>query len=449
MRILQLTSENIKRLKVVQITPSGELVVIGGRNGQGKSSVLDSIEMALGGKRSAPSKPVRTGEEEARIVCDLGDIIVRRTFSADGKTSLSVESKDGAIYNSPQTMLDKLVGRLSFDPLEFSRIDDGEQLDVLCQLVGLDLAKFDARRKEVFDERTAYNRGIKQLEGQLSGMVKHQDAPAAEVSITALSAELKSAQAAEKKAAAAQQDLGRKESALKECNVEIDTTHADIARLQARLLELEASAAAAKHDVIAQRDLRDQLQSAVPDIEAIHTRMANAEATNRKVRANAEHAALTARIAKGREASAVFTEQITAIDGEKRAAIAGAAFPVPGLSLGDACVTLNNLPFDQASSAEKLRVSVAIGLAMHPKLRVLLIRDGSLLDEEGLRLLGELAAAAKAQVWVERVSNGSEVSVVIEDGSVLGELKRLPIVAAPATPPPDEVDHEVDQAEAG
>jgi len=49
---------------------------------------------------------------------------------------------------------------------------------------------------------------------------------------------------------------------------------------------------------------------------------------------------------------------------------------------------------------------------------VLLVRDGSLLDEENLKLLAEMAQEADAQVWVERVGKGKECQVIIEDGTV-------------------------------
>jgi len=80
---------------------------------------------------------------------------------------------------------------------------------------------------------------------------------------------------------------------------------------------------------------------------------------------------------------------------------------------------LRGVPFSQASSAEQLRVSVAMGLAMNPTLRVVLIRDGSLLDSASMQLIAEEAAKNKAQVWVERVSeDGAGCTVVIEDGMV-------------------------------
>lgn len=114
-KIIKLTAENVKRLSVVEISPEGNVVTIGGRNGQGKTSVLDSIEYALGGNPS-DTMPVRSGEESAKVVVDLGDIVVKRTFTAAGGTSLTVTNADGVKQASPQAILDKLTGRLTFDP---------------------------------------------------------------------------------------------------------------------------------------------------------------------------------------------------------------------------------------------------------------------------------------------------------------------------------------------
>src|SRR4030042_253729 len=115
MRIIRLESENIKRLSAVAIEPSGSLVVIGGKNEAGKSSFLDSIQYALAGGDSLPAMPIRRGEKKARVVADLGDIIVTRFFTATG-SRLEVQNKEGAVFKSPQAILDRMTGKLSFDP---------------------------------------------------------------------------------------------------------------------------------------------------------------------------------------------------------------------------------------------------------------------------------------------------------------------------------------------
>ncbi len=43
MKIIKLQSENIKKLKAIEIKPDSNLIQITGANAQGKTSVLDSI----------------------------------------------------------------------------------------------------------------------------------------------------------------------------------------------------------------------------------------------------------------------------------------------------------------------------------------------------------------------------------------------------------------------
>ena len=116
------------------------------------------------------------------------------------------------------------------------------------------------------------------------------------------------------------------------------------------------------------------------------------------------------------------TKSLESLDADKASAIAGASYPIDGLAVTDDGVALQGIPFSQASSAEKLRTSVAIGLALNPGLPVLLIRDGSLLDLSNLEAVAAMAESSGAQLWIERVGDGEEMSVVIEDGSVRGAL---------------------------
>ena len=117
MHIVQLTAGNVKRLHAVDITPEGNIVTIAGRNGQGKTSVLDAIWFALGGATAMKETPevIRQGEVHAKVTLDLGDLVVDRHW-VNGKTTLAVKSKEGAVHRSPQALLDSLVGKISFDP---------------------------------------------------------------------------------------------------------------------------------------------------------------------------------------------------------------------------------------------------------------------------------------------------------------------------------------------
>ena len=134
LKVISLHAENVKRIKAIDITPdqSDPLVQITGKNANGKTSVLDSIVYALGGERTIPSEPIRKGEKSAEIVLDLGELKVTRSFTPN-KSYLTVESATGAL-KSPQQVLSKLYGDLTFDPLEFMRMKSTEQRDRLLAL---------------------------------------------------------------------------------------------------------------------------------------------------------------------------------------------------------------------------------------------------------------------------------------------------------------------------
>jgi hypothetical protein len=155
------------------------------------------------------------------------------------------------------------------------------------------------------------------------------------------------------------------------------------------------------------------------DTSAITAKLDQIEAINRKVRDNANRRRIEADMRAKSESAAGLTAQLEVVAAERREAISKCAFPIPGLSFDEeGRVLFNGVPFSQSSSAQQIKVSVAIGLALNPKLRVLLIRDGSLLDKNNLAVVEEMARAADAQIWMERVSEGGEVSVIIEDGEV-------------------------------
>ncbi len=397
MKILALEVENIKFLKVVSIKPDGSLVIIGGDNAAGKSCVLDSIWYALGGGKSAPPKPIRKGQKKGKIVLDLGDIKVTRTFTKAG-TNLVVENKKGVKFGSPQAMLDKLVGELTFDPLEFSKMDAKKQAEVLKQLVGLDFNKLDVQHKKLFEERTAINRRGKEVRANLDALTLHEGMSDKEVSVAELSKQYTKATEDNRFFTLGQTDLAD------------DITEID--KLKKRLTELK------KNVKERQKSLEGK---ELIDTKLLQEKMNSAESTNTKIRENQKHAVVKKDIDKLLKQSGSLTSQLTEIEATKEKTLAKAKFPIEGLAIDDDGVTFEDIPFTQCSSAQQIKISVAMGLAMNPKLRVLLIREGSLLDTKSLQMVSEMAEKADAQIWCERVSKGSECQVILEDVALVEE----------------------------
>jgi energy-coupling factor transporter ATP-binding protein EcfA2 len=423
-KIIQLTAENVKRLHAVQITPSGHLVIVGGRNGQGKTSVLDAIAMIIGGKDEIPTVPVRKGQKKATIIADLGDLIVKRTITAEGGGQLVVENKDRMRASSPQALLDGLTGKLTFDPLAFCNLERKAQAAALKRLVGVDFSALEAKRATLYAERTNVNRDAERQENRAEFLPQHAGAPAEEQSVTAIVEERDAAKEHNAKKIALERAVRESGDTVETTVKGRDALLAEIEQAQLRLNSLRAQLPAYDEKLPSSRTRLADAQSALLafnpiDLSPINLRLAQAEHVNHQVRQNKARAEALAEAQATKAKAESLTQQIEAIDKEKDTQLAAIKMPIDGLSFDqEGGVTYNGLPFDQASAAERMRVSVAIAAAMNPKLRVMLVRDASLLDDDGLALLAKLAEEFDLQVWAERVGKGAECSVIIEDGAV-------------------------------
>jgi hypothetical protein len=431
-QIKSFRASNVLRLRVVEITPNGPVVTIAGKNGQGKSSVLDSIMMAIEGPRAMPAKPVREGAQRAEIRLDLGGIIVERIITPAGDR-VEVKTPDGATFKRPQTMLDELYSAISFDPLDFARQAASDQAETLRRVMGIDLSEVDAREERAFDERTAANRDLKALRARLQAAAFYPDAPAEEVSIDALTTELGRRMDAEEEHRLISAATASKRTQLSAAVTALKHAQEALERAQRELREREAAAADRQREL---ENAEGQLKAATAALEPsqeIRTKLNGVQATNRAVAANAAHGKLAADVTAKEADVAVLTEAIDAARAERAAAIAAASFPVKGLSIANGAVTLDGIPFAQASTAQKIRVSLEVGIALNPRLRVMLIRDGSLLDEDGLQLIAQIATERAFQIWMEDARSTDPTAVVLEDGHVRGVD---PPAEEPADAPP-------------
>lgn len=410
MRLIELNAESFKRLKAVRIRPDSPVTPIVGRNGAGKTSVLDAIAAALGGAGESPEVPIRRGDEAAEVLLDLGDITVRRRWIAGGRSTLEVCSPDGAKYSSPQAVLDGLVGELSFDPLEFSRMKPDVQIATLGRVAGIDFEDFARKRKGKFDERTLVNRQHKAAKSQLDAMPA-VEAPDEEVNVGQILQHIQRDQAANAEVDEQTRFVGKLAADVAGKKKRIESLSAELDREKAALVDLEA-----KHT----EAVEVAATLVKVDVSDLQRQAAEAGKTNALVLAKSNRKAKADEVGSLNVKAAKLTVEIELLDAERNTAVAGAKLPVAGLAITDESILLNGIPISQCSGAEKLRLSVALGLALNPKLKLMLIRDGSLLDAEGMKLLSDMAEAADAQVLIERVQTGGEVGVRIEDGEVVG-----------------------------
>lgn len=437
LKIIALQAENIKKLVAVEIRPDGNLVQITGANGNGKTSILDAISWALEGQSVIQGEPIRKGQTKAWVKLDLGDMIVKRSFRKgdDGETtsSISVESKDGAKFPSPQAMIDKLIGRLAFDPLAFARMKPRDQFDELKRLVpGVDFDAIEKANKTNFERRTLLNRTAKEKRNLQAAIAASENGPVDRIDEAALIAKLD-------EAGKHNSDIERRKANREALQKEIKRDDDILATMTVKAVEeaqrIEAEAKVRAMKVI--EDCQREAEALTISVADRHNKLANAptlpdpiDTTTIRAEIDTARAENKTRIARELKISyrdeadkleaqaSGLTEAMEAREKDKREKIAAAKLPVEAMGFGEGIVTLGGVPFDQASDAEQLRASIGIAMSLNPKLRVIRVRDGSLLDENSLKLLAEMADAKDYQVWIERVDSSGKVGFVVEDGRI-------------------------------
>lgn len=419
--IISLTVENIKKIKAVTIRPSGNVVEITGRNGQGKSTVLDAIWWALKGKDNIQTAPIRNGEKSGKITLELQDYLIERTFRRnelgdDYTTKISVITKDRARMTSPQAVLDGFTGMLGFDPLAFMRQTPKQQYDTLrglCKL-DVDVEELDRQYKDLFARRTDVNRDVKTCEARLANMVIPAGAPTERVDVAALVDKVEEINAAN--SAIAQQQ--RMRQTLLADNVRRGE---EAKKLYARLAEIEKENKSTAEQI---GTITDYLRENKPQDAAFYSeKIKQAEQIN-SIMDLRDNRALEEKALRAAQSKADdLTSQMQALQEQKRAAIESAHLPVSGLEFGDGELLLNGVPLEQLSAAEQLKLSMDIAMAENPKLRVILLKDASLLDPQSTDYVRRRAEQEGYQVWEERVSAEGSVGFLIEDGELKQETE--------------------------
>ncbi len=425
LRVIELKAERFMGIKLAELKldENGDLVVIGGRNGQGKTSLLNAIECAIRGKSHHPEMPVQKGAEAAEINLDLGSLQIRRRFTADGKSNIRVSNAEGFTSSSPQALLDGLAQAISFDPLAFSRMDGKKQLEVVRELAGVDTTELEKEYKAIYAERAAVNAVVKNMAGEISAMPFTEGAE--KVSVATLLEDIEIHRAA---------NVAREEAlrAVGVCHQNTNDKRQEVvdnaAHIEALKVELEASLAEGAQllrdvEVLVDRAVEDELVAlAMPVIvlDDLKAQLSQADATNAQAAQNEAKSERTVDLEDQRTQAGLLSNKLSHLVARKAKLIEDANLPVEGLSFTTEGVTLMGVPFGQSSGAESLSASVSIGMALHPKLKVMLIRDGSLLDKESMELLAATAKEQDYQIWIERVGDADENAIVIEAGEVVG-----------------------------
>lgn len=417
-KINKLEIENVKRVKAVSLEPTQNgLTVIGGRNGQGKTSILDSIAWALGGNKYKPSQPHREGSvlpPNLQISLSNGLEIKR-----DGKNS-DLKVIDPSGQKAGQKLLDSFVEEFALNLPKFMESSNADKARTLLQIIGVGdkLAEFEKKEQELYNERLVIGRVADQKKKFAAEMTFFQEAPKELISVSEL---IQEQQAILAKNAENERLRGQRDS-LKQRQTQLDS---EIARLIEEKAKVDQQLEIAEKDAL---DLHDE------STEQLEYSISNTEEINRKVRANLDKDKAEQDAQVEKEKYDNLSAQIDRIRLDKNQLLEDADLPLPGLSVAEGELLYKGQRWDNMSGAEQLKVSTAIVRKLNPECGFILIDKLEQMDLDTLKEFGQWLEQEQLQAIATRVSTGDECSIIISDGYGEKTEQAAGIETQPAQP---------------
>lgn len=418
-KIASLELENVKRIKAVRLVPTEKgLTVIGGNNGQGKTSVLDAIAWALGGDRYRPSSPERDGSvvpPRIRIVLNNGLVVER----AGKNSALRVTEPTG--HRGGQQLLNSFVEELALNLPKFMEASGKEKADTLLKIIGVgdQLYLLENKEKQLYNQRLTIGRIADQKAKYAKEMPFYDGVPETPVSAMEL---IQRQQEILLRNAENQKKRSRVQELAQELRQTEKTLEDQTDRLR-RLLE-EQTQTQYKLDRLrenlqeARKTAQELLDESTVQLEAD---LQNIDAINIKVRANLDREKAEAEAQGYSRQYDALTEELEKTRQEKYELLHGARMPLEELSVENGELTYRGKRWDGMSSSEQLKVSAAIVRELNPRCGFVLLDKLEQMDLSTLQEFGAWLEKENLQAIATRVSTGGECSVIIEDGSTQAE----------------------------
>lgn len=425
-RISGLEIENVKKVKAFAFEPApAGLTVIGGKNGNGKTSVLDSIAWALGGAKREPSNAQRAGAmnpPHIKLTLTNGLIVERK-----GKSSaLSVVDPTGK--RGGQALLDEFVSSFAIDLPKFLQASPKDKAQMLLNILGVGpkLAELDQQENTLYSQRHAIGQIADSKAKHAAELPEFPDTPDAPVSAMELIQQ--------------QQSILAKNGENQRLRAKYDSLQRDLATVNDIIIDLEAKLASRREQaaklaadiMTAQKSVSEIQDESTAEIEAS---LESIEAINAQVAANQAKQRASDEAADYKAQRDALTAQIDAVRADRLALLDGAPLPLPGLSVIEGNLAYNGAQWDCMSGSEQLRVAVAIVRHDRPDCGFVLMDKLEQFDLDTLAEFGAWLEAEKLQVIATRVSTGEECSIIIEDGLPAGKTYTEVLHPLPAAEP--------------
>lgn len=408
--IASLELENVKRVRAVSFDPApAGLTLLGGKNRQGKTSVLDAICYALGGENYRPSDlQNRDGVATARMDITLsnGLRVVR-----DGKNA-ALKVMDPAGRKAGQTLLNSFIEELSLNLPKFLNSNSKDKAKTLLRILGIEdqLAALEQEERRLMDERLLVGRDADRKAKYADELPEYPEAPDEPLSGADMSRKLQAAlsvnaenEAKRRQAVAIAYDLNNQQAVC-------DQLRAELARAEKVMQKLAEDLKAAKE---AANNLQDV------DTSTLDVELEQIDVINNKVRTNQEKSRAKDEAEQAKAIHSALNTKVADVRKRRDELLASVELPLPGLTVEAGELIYNGSKWDCMSAMEKIRVATAIVRKLKPSCGFILLDGLEAFDRDELNKLREWLTGEGLQAIGTKVCEDG-ADIIIEDGMIIG-----------------------------
>ena len=417
-KINSLELDDVKRIRAVKLEPSESgLTIIGGKNNQGKTSVLDSIAWALGGDKFRPSGAAREGSAvppHLKVKLSNGIIVERCGKNSDLKVTDESGKRGG------QQLLNAFISTFALDLPKFMESSSKDKAAVLLQIIGVGdkLAEYDTQENKLYNRRLEIGRIAEQKAKYAAELPEYEGVPKEPVSASELIHQ-------QQEILACNGENQRKRDRAEQLKAAHANITSRIEILRSQLSELETQQNSISEDLkIAEQSAAFLYDESTAELE---NNIRDIESINIKIRSNLDKEKAEMEAKQYKDEYDSLTGMIETVRADRRKLLDDAALPLPGLSVDNGELTYNGAKWDCMSGSEQLRVAAAIVRKLNPECGFVLMDKLEQMDIETLNEFGTWLEAEGLQAIATRVSTGDECSIIIEDGYVKGKAPEEPI----------------------
>ena len=431
-KIKNITIKNVARIAEVNFQPpENGLIIIGGKNKAGKTTMMKSIFAGLGGK--VPE--LKEGKIKGKVELELDNYNV--TLYLNQKTNkIKLEEKTnlGVSLQSPKTMLKILLGKRCLDVPEFLTATPKHQVETLLKIVDIPGSKAEIEKitentvdiqhciedvtvfvNEAYNQKLAEqrinNRKMKSLEVEVAEGRENFDLDIEEINIETLYKEKELAQVKpslekeleiyQKRSINIQEIVDKKGERIEELEKMIIENKGEIEEIIKEAIVLD------KKKILLEEKIK-ALESC--SIEKIDKQIEEAKENNQQLILVQDIKNKTDELEDCTKTAGKIKDILNKIKEYKDEAMENTVFPVPGLDIRSGQIYYNNHPLKDSSGAEQMLVATAIASSEIPKdgLQALFILDPPQLDNSSWVFLEEYATKRNIQIWIAKVEEKKE-----------------------------------------